>query len=71
MENKQEICKALLPVLQKTRNLSDIVDLRYYRDEGRDEEIVVAKFANGATKKANVHLDSGTAMIMDIIRQIV
>lgn len=69
MENKKEICKALLPVLQMTRNLYDLVDLDYVKTERY--EIVIATFINGATKKVNVHLDSGTAMIMDIIRQIV
>lgn len=70
MENKQEICKALLPVLQMTRNLFDLIGLVYDRaDDG--EEVVFAIFANGSVKRANVNMDSGTAMIMDIIKQIV
>lgn len=69
MENKQEICEALLPVLQMTRNLFDLIGLVY--DRANDEEVVFAIFANGSIKRVNVNMDSGTAMIMDIIKQIV
>ena len=67
MENKQKILDLLLPALQATSNLSDLVYLRY--SEERAE--VVATFANGWTKRANVAMDSGTAMIRDIMEQIV
>lgn len=70
MENKSKICKKLLPVLQMTRNLYDLVDLEYV-DYHNGEEEVIATFINGAKKHANVSMDSGTAMIYDIIRQIV
>lgn len=67
MEDKKKICDLLLPVLQATRNLHDLVDLEY------DEigEKVTATFANGGIKRANVAMDSGTSMIRDIIGQIV
>lgn len=68
-ENKKEICERLLPVLQATGNLWDLVSLEYSNSE--DGEIVTATFLNGATKTANVALDSGTAMILDIVEQIV
>lgn len=67
MEDKQKICDRLLPALQATRNLSDLVGLTY---DGK-EEVVHAKFAYGAVKSANVAMDSGTTMIRDIIKQIV
>lgn len=66
-EDKQAICKALIPVLRMTRNLCDLVDL-YYDPE---DEVVTATFATGYSKMANVACDSGTAMIRDIIQQIV
>lgn len=66
-EDKQLICTMLVPVLQKTRNLWDLVDLKY--DPKTD--LVTATFASGFTKKANVAMDSGTSMIRDIIGQIV
>jgi hypothetical protein len=66
MEDKKAICKALVPVLRMTRNLYDLKDLDY----DPDTETVTATFENG-TKTANVAMDSGTAMIRDIIGQIV
>lgn len=67
MENKELICKMLVPVLQNTRNLYDLIDLTY----DPETEIVTALFRSGYTKKANVLMDSGTSMIRDIIKQIV
>lgn len=66
MENKQRICELLLPALQETRNLHDLANLTY--DEER--EMVIAEFTSGNVKRANVAMDSGTAMIRDIIYQI-
>lgn len=67
MEDKQKICDLLLPALQETRNLQDLEKLSY----NEDNETVVATFWYGRKKIVNVHLDSGTAMISDIVRQIV
>ena len=65
-EDKQRICSALAPVLRLTRNLYDLAYLHY----DPETETVKATFLNGHTKTANVALDSGTAMIRDIIQQI-
>lgn len=70
-EDKQKICDLLLPALQATRNLHDLAALRYVKDEVRKREHVIAVFANGHIKTVNVHMDSGTAMIHDIIENIV
>lgn len=67
MEDKKKICELLLPALQATRNLHDLIGLTY----DPERELVIAWFASGAVKKANVAMDSGTSMIKDIIRQIV
>jgi len=67
MENKQVILNLLLPALQATRNLSDLVSLQY--DPAKD--LVVAVFASGGVKIANVAMDSGTSMIRDVLKQIV
>lgn len=67
MEDKQRICSALAPLLRLTRNLYDLAYLHY----DPETETVKATFLNGHTKTANVALDSGTAMIRDIIQQIV
>ena len=66
-EDKQKILDLLLPSLQATRNLHDLIGLDY--DE--ESETVIATFNNGYQKRANVAMDSGTAMICDVIRQIV
>lgn len=67
MEDKQKILDLLLPALQATRNLSDLVELEYREDR----ELVYAKFASGNQKIANVAMDSGTALIRDVIGQII
>lgn len=61
MENKQKIYKLLLSTLQETRDLYDLEALTY--DEER--EMVIAEFTSGNVKRANVAMDSGTAMISD------
>ena len=67
MEDKQKILDLLLPALQATRNLSDLVELEYREDR----ELVYAKFAGGTQKIVNVALASGTPLIRDVIGQIV
>lgn len=65
-EDKQLICDKLLEVLKVTMNLHDLMDLKY----DPEYELVYAVFPKG-TKQANVACDSGTAMIKDIIAQII
>ena len=67
MENKQRILDLLLPALQETRNLYDLVELEYRADR----ELVYAKFVSGNYKIGNVAMDSRTAMICDVVHQIV
>ena len=67
MEDKQKICDLLIPVLQETRDLHDLIELRY----DKNYEIVKASYLNGAVKTANVAADSGTSMIRDILKQII
>lgn len=67
MEDKQLICDLLLPALQQTRNLHDLISLQY----DSEHDFVKAEFATGASKYANVAMDSGTSMIRDIVRQII
>ena len=70
-ENKAEICKTLVAILKRTRNLWDLADLIYVVDDLCGDECVIAKFTSGNQKIANVSMDSGTSMIRDIIGQIV
>ena len=65
-EDKQMILGLLLPALQATDNLHDLIDLKY----DPISETVTAYFPGG-TKVVSVAADSGTAMIVDVIRKIV
>lgn len=66
MESKQEICTLLLKTLQATDNASDLVSLQY----DPVKEIATAVFASGGKRVINVAMDSGTAMIRDIMKNL-
>lgn len=66
MENKQIICHLLCKALQATDNAHDLVSLDY----NRSAELVTARFLSGGTREINVAMDSGTAMIRDIMRNL-
>ena len=63
MEDKQKILDSLLQTLRLTRNLEDLVELTY---EPLTES-VFAKFESGGCRRVNVAMDSGTAMIKDVM----
>lgn len=65
-ENKQKICDLLAETLRATRNQHDLLSL-IYNDESETVEIV---WASGGKRRVNVAMDSGTAMIRDIMRAI-
>ena len=66
-EDKQKICDLLLPALQATRSLYDLQELEY----SEERDLVYATFEGSYQKVVNVAMDSGTAMIRDVIGQIV
>lgn len=63
MEDKQAICDALTKALRLTRQFEDLACLEY--DDKL--ETVLASFENGGTRRIGVGLDSGYAMIKDIV----
>lgn len=65
MENKTEIYNQLCKVLQLTDNAADLVSL----DFDPKTEIVTVVF-EGGSRKINVAMDSGTAMIRDIVNHL-
>ena len=67
-EDKQKTCDLLLPALQATRQYWDLIRLEYSKSDSA--EIVTAVFMNGYRKPINVALDSGSAMIRDIVRAL-
>ena len=62
-EDKQKILNLLVPALQATRDQADLTALEY--DEEHEE--VVIRYLRG-TKKVSVALDSGIAMIRDVLK---
>ena len=72
MEDKQKICDLLLATLQATRLCSDLKSLTYVTPEqpSRYDSYVELKFASGGGRIINTSMDSGFAMIRDIIAHI-
>lgn len=69
MEDKDLICKELAKLLKLTRNQSDLKALRYEILDN-DEEIVTVEWEGGGRKVVGVSMDSGVAMIRDILRAL-
>ena len=65
-EDKDLICKELAKLLKLTRNQSDLKALRYEILDNNDE-IVTIEWEGGCRKVVCVSMDSGTAMIRDIM----
>ena len=69
MENKDLICNELAKLLKLTRNQSDLKALKYeILDNG--EEIVTVEWEGGCRKVVGVSMDSGIAMVRDILRAL-
>ena len=67
MENKQLICDLLLDAIRQTRAGDDVSALRFIEEE----EAVHVDFESGKDGRIiNVALDSGWAMIKDIVNNI-
>ena len=66
MEDKQAICNALAAALRHTRQFKDLLSLTY----NDNSETVLVRFENGVMRLINVGMDSGYAMIWDIVRYI-
>lgn len=65
MEDKQKILNLLCRALQATDNASDLLSLTYLPHE----DAVIVRFKNGR-RRVNVALDSGTAMIRDVVNNL-
>lgn len=72
MEDKQKICDLLLPTLQATREYKDLASLTYVvpKQPSRYDSYVEARFASGGKRIINTSMDSGFAMIRDILSWI-
>lgn len=65
MEDKQKILNLLCRALQATDNAADLVSLTYLPHE----DAVIVRFENDR-QRVNVALDSGTAMIRDVVNNL-
>lgn len=65
-ENKQMICDMLCRTLHYTRNAADVCDIQY----NAETEKVTVVFESGGKRVVNVAMDSGTAMIRDIMNNL-
>ncbi len=68
-EDKAYICHELARLLNITRDGWDIEDIIYERGSD-DHELAHIRFDGGHIKTVNVTMDSGVAMIRDIMRVI-
>lgn len=68
MENKQQILDYLLKAVQATRAGNDVSSLKF----DTDKELVYVYFDNSTTpgRSINVAMDSGIAMLKDVINHI-
>ena len=69
VEDKQDICDALLETLKLTRAGQDIVNLIYAQVTPHEENVMVL-YANGTHQNINVSLDSGIGMMRDIMKKV-
>lgn len=68
MENYQVICDSLCKTLQQTRQYDDLQELQHYGFG--NNRCVYAVYKNGNIRIINVSLDSGIAMIKDILKNL-
>ena len=67
METKTVITKNLYELLVLTDMYhNELVSLEYIHER----EVVVAKFHSGAQKTINVNMDSGIALIKDVVKHL-
>lgn len=67
-ENKQLICDLLCAALKVTRDQQDLQSLTYHYN-GPDDQMVTIAWSEGGTS-VNVSMDSGIAMIRDILKAL-
>jgi hypothetical protein len=75
-ENKQEICDAVLLALWHTYNAGCVLDnpikeLKYISEKEVVRPIFVDGTGEDGSMDINVHMDSGTSMIVDIANQFI
>lgn len=70
MEDKQKILDLLLQTIQATCRYSGMKSIYYVKDEEDDYAEAVIELEDGRKIPVNVSMDSGLAMIRDVIRHL-
>lgn len=71
MENKARITEALFEAVKLTRAGEDIAKMEYINDPNSyGREHVYIEYANGYRKRVNVAMDSGSALIRDVMKEV-
>ena len=68
-ENKQKICDLLCATLKETRDQDDLMELKYEQNDA-GYETVTSIYNGGGSRTINVTMDSGVAMIRDIMKSL-
>ena len=68
-ENKQKICDLLCETLKATRDQEDLISLVYEKNDA-GYETVTSIYNGGGSRSVNVTMDSGVAMIRDIMKNL-
>lgn len=66
-ENKAAICDKLFELLKMTNEYRYLTELKYEKEEYKQERVTV-RFGSGKYFKINVNMDSGIAIIRDVLR---
>lgn len=69
VEDKEKICRLLFPVLRECVNTKDVTSLKY--DKSKD--VVVARIPTCGKMKdvfIDVSCESGSAMVIDVMRRL-
>lgn len=68
-EDKQMICNRLCETLKETRDQEDLAAITYEKNSAGYETATLT-YINGGARTINVTMDSGVAMIRDIMRTL-
>lgn len=68
-EDKQKICDLLCEALKATRHQDDLISLVYEKNDA-GYETVTSIYNGGGSRSVNVTMDSGIAMIRDILKSL-
>lgn len=69
-ENKARIVNQLFRLLRMTRDQEALIGLEYNKDSKTFDETVVAIYRSGRKQEINVSMDSGIALIRDVVRAL-